>query len=195
MIRQGMKHKTYCMPLFALALNLSWEFFYGIKGLSALNYQTVINLVWGLFDLLIVYTYFRNGKKYFPEKAKPFFVPYSVLVFACALMMEMVFSYKLTYRAMQYSAWIMNVLISVSTLELIFKREHGEGTSFIIGITKMVGTIFQTIAAGVISQRDRFIVIFGVVCLAFDILYCIAVVKYKEESASYQNKKSSKASE
>lgn len=179
MIRQGFKHETYCMPLFALALNISWEFFYGITGLSALNYQTVINLIWGLFDLLIVYTYFRNGKKYFPEKAKPFFLSYSILVFVCALMMEIVFAYKLSYSAMQYSAWIMNVLISVSTLELIFKREHGEGATLTIGITKMVGTFFLTIAAGVFSRRDRFIVIFGLVCLVFDILYCFAVVKLK----------------
>ncbi|HAO5781041.1 TPA: hypothetical protein IP909_002182, partial [Listeria monocytogenes] len=73
LIRNGIKYKTYAMPLFALSLNFAWEVIYSVNDLvinsNSLGVQGLVNLIWACFDLIIVYTYFKYGKKYFPENA------------------------------------------------------------------------------------------------------------------------------
>lgn len=68
-IRIGLKDKSYAMPMFALGLNLGWELLYAYNSLmrsADLSLQGVINACWALFDLGIVYTYFRYGRRYWP---------------------------------------------------------------------------------------------------------------------------------
>jgi hypothetical protein len=66
-IRIGFQHQTYAMPVAALALNIAWETVYGVHGLmTALSVQGVVNIIWALTDLVIVYTYFRFGRSELP---------------------------------------------------------------------------------------------------------------------------------
>ena len=61
-IRVGLRDRTYAMPLAALGLNIAWESTYAVHGLAgAIGAQPVINLLWALIDLVIVYTFFRLG--------------------------------------------------------------------------------------------------------------------------------------
>ena len=71
-IRLGFKQKTYCMPFFALGLNLAWETIYPfsyiflnapmpIPGVVT-SVQSVINIIWLFLDIIILYTYFEFGK-------------------------------------------------------------------------------------------------------------------------------------
>ncbi|HAK1573060.1 TPA: hypothetical protein H1082_001961, partial [Listeria monocytogenes] len=49
LIRNGIKHKTYAMPLFALSLNFAWEVIYSINDLvinsNSIGVQGLVNLV------------------------------------------------------------------------------------------------------------------------------------------------------
>jgi hypothetical protein len=66
-IRLGFKHRSYAIPFFALALNVSWELIYTYYGFkTAISAQTVINAVWFAFDIGILVTYFKFGRRYFP---------------------------------------------------------------------------------------------------------------------------------
>ena len=88
LIRQGFKDKTYAMPLFALGLNFAWEVIYFSNGFlfgAMGEVQTWVNLVWAVLDIVIIYTFFKYGREYFPKKAKKYFVPFSILVFATCL--------------------------------------------------------------------------------------------------------------
>jgi len=81
LIYRGFKDKTYGMPLFALGLNIAWEVLYSIDGIfihkaNMPPVQNVANVVWAFFDILIVITFFRYGKKYFPEIGKKYFKTY-----------------------------------------------------------------------------------------------------------------------
>src|SRR5215510_15315328 len=79
-IRLGIKDRSYSIPFYALALNLAWELLHAYLGLRAtIDLQTIINVVWFLFDVGILYTYFRYGKKYFPTNVTSWFVPCSLL--------------------------------------------------------------------------------------------------------------------
>ena len=61
-IRIGFKQKTYCIPLWALSLNFTWEVWHGIFDLHELGpqLQVSINVLWALFDSIILYTFFRS---------------------------------------------------------------------------------------------------------------------------------------
>ena len=75
LIRRGFKDKTYGMPLFALAFNIAWEFIFGFLVGGEVSLQKVVNAVWFLFDAVIVYTYFKYGRKDFPKTADRFLSP------------------------------------------------------------------------------------------------------------------------
>ena len=79
-IRLGIRDRSYAIPFYALALNLAWELLHAYLGLRAtIGLQAIINAVWFLFDVGILYTYFRYGKKYFPASLASMFVPWSIL--------------------------------------------------------------------------------------------------------------------
>ena len=83
LIHTGFRQKACGMPLFALTLNLAWEVIYAVDGLfvskSFIFVQSVANVVWACCDIFILVTWFRYGKQYLPDKAKKYFIPYSVI--------------------------------------------------------------------------------------------------------------------
>src|SRR5437763_15981513 len=71
-IRIGFRDKSYAIPFYALALNFAWELLHTIFGYqSGVSVQTIINTVWFAFDIGILYTYFKYGRKYFPRNFPP----------------------------------------------------------------------------------------------------------------------------
>ena len=50
-IYRGFRDKTYGMPMFALAFNISWEFIFAFLIGSGSQLQKVVNTVWFVFDL------------------------------------------------------------------------------------------------------------------------------------------------
>lgn len=64
-IWKGFKDKVCCMPLYALALNFVWEFIFGFiwdpTGWADI-WQTWINSIWCVFDVLILITHFMYGE-------------------------------------------------------------------------------------------------------------------------------------
>ena len=71
-IRIGFRDKTYAMPFWALAMNITWEILHAFSDVKVLGFDTqvVINIVWATFDLIILYTFFLFGKKYFPKNIR-----------------------------------------------------------------------------------------------------------------------------
>jgi len=66
-IRLGFKDKSYAIPFYALALNFAWELLYTYHGfrINGVDVQNVFSAVWLTFDVGILYTYFKFGRKYF----------------------------------------------------------------------------------------------------------------------------------
>src|SRR5436190_9482940 len=69
-IRVGLRDRSYAIPFYALALNFAWELLYTILGFrtEGATVQNVINAVWFTFDIGILYTYFRFGRKDFGSR-------------------------------------------------------------------------------------------------------------------------------
>jgi len=190
-IRVGIRDKSYAMPLWALGLNIAWELIYAVLGYqhSGLDMQTIINAVWFLCDIGLVYTFFKYGRKYFPKNVSPGWFPlWGALVIAVSFLIQVTFLKEFTYAAAPaYSAYLQNLLMSLLFIAMLIQRNSSEGQTMLIAVSKFLGSLAPTILIGVIgfsatSEPSPFILKIGLLMALFDLIYIwmLAKVKAKE---------------
>jgi hypothetical protein len=172
-IRRGIRDRSYAIPFYALALNLSWELLHTYFGLRTnIDLQTIINAVWFLFDVGILYTYFRYGKKYFPANVARWFLPWGLLGLFTAFCVEYAFVREFgNFAGGAYAAFLQNLLMSVLFIAMLVRRGSTEGQGLTIAVSKWLGTLAPTIAFGMIGRPKPFIIIVGLLCSLFDLVY------------------------
>lgn len=171
LIRRGFQDQTYGMPLFALALNIAWEFMFAFWVVEGMNVQRAVTITWFLFDALIVYTYFRFGRQEFPQASRRFFIPWSLVAFAIGFLIIYFTHYEFeNYWGARYSAFAQNLLMSVLFIDMLVRRDDVRGQSMYIAIFKWLGTLAPTIQH--YSQTgSNLILIFGIGCFIYDVIY------------------------
>lgn len=176
LIRKGFKDKACGMPLFALGLNIVWEFLYSIDGFfiskEFMMVQNIADLAWALCDVAILACWFKYGKQYLPEKAKKYFIPYTVLALVVCVGMQFAFYLHCSTatQASIYSAFAQNVAMSVMFLTALFQRENSKGCSILGAVCKCIGTLTPTIW-GCVDGINAYIFITGLLCLVLDLIY------------------------
>lgn len=155
-IIKGFKDKSYGMPLFCLALNISWELIYSLV-IPNQGAQRWINLIWFIFDIVLVIQVLLYWKKDFPDlKGKVFYPIYSLIMvtaFLGVLTMQLDFSNDLFFHQREhilgmgraYSAFMMNLFMSIIFVVFLYQRKSTRGQSIYIGIFKLLGTLFADI--------------------------------------------------
>jgi hypothetical protein len=171
-IRVGLRDRTYAMPMAALGLNIAWESTYAAHDLvGTVGAQGIINLVWALTDVIIVYTFFRFGRAEFPTLSGAFFVGWGVLVFASSYAVQWLFIGEFGWSdAGGYSAFLQNLLMSGLFLAMLVARRGPRGQSMLIAVAKWIGTLAPTIAFGA-YKHSPFILGIGILCSVFDLVY------------------------
>ena len=184
LIRRGFKDKTYGMPLFALTLNLSWEFLFSLffRNNDVVTLQTIINLIWCCFDIVIAYTYFRYGREDFSQHADPkWFVPWGLAAF--------VMSFGIIYfSAIEfgsnwgpiYTAFAQNLMMSVLFIGMLTKRKNVSGQSMYIALFKWLGTAAPTVLFYA-QTGSKLVLILGVGCFIYDGLYAFLLYRKFQE--------------
>jgi len=183
-IRVGFRDKSYAIPFYALALNFAWELLHAVLGFRAgVDAQTVFNALWFAFDLGILYTYFKFGRKYFPIQSARSFIAWSALGLVTAFSIEYAFVREFGVGVgASYSAFLQNLLMSVLFISMFFRRGGSEGQSLYIGVNKWIGTLTPTILYGVIGEGafphgSFLILILGIFCTVFDLIYIRLLLK------------------
>jgi hypothetical protein len=183
LVRTGFKEKTYGMPLFALALNVTWEGLYTFKDLAAstIPVQGWVNLVWVLFDIAIVTTYFRYGRKDFEKFGllKHHFIPWSILIFATSFVLQYSFLVEFGDNAPKYSAFLQNLIMSVLFICMLVARKSTLGQNQVIAVCKWLGTVAPTISIGVM-HGNKLVLVLGIFCSVFDLIYIYALRLYSK---------------
>lgn len=172
-IRIGFQRRTYAIPAVALALNIAWESIYAIRGLTTdLSVQTLVNVAWGLADVVIVYTFLRFGRKELPGfVSRPMFVAWAILIFATAYAVQWLFVVEFGWsEAVKYSAYLQNLLMSGLFIAMFVARQGTRGQSLVIAAAKWIGTLAPTIAFGALAG-STFILGLGILCSVFDLAY------------------------
>jgi len=200
-IRVGFRDKSYAIPFYALALNFAWEALYTYHGfrINGVDPQNVFNAVWLTFDVGILYTYFKFGRKYFPWAGVPAesgvkpphskFIGWSVLGLITAFGVQYGFMREFgVAKGAAYSAFPQNLIMSILFIAMLVKRNSREGQSLLIAISKWIGTLAPTILYGAIGQggfpRGSFLVLtVGLFCSVFDVIYIWLLAKAKPAQA------------
>jgi hypothetical protein len=196
-IRLGFKHRSYAIPFYALALNFAWELLYAYYGFqSTIGVQAVVNAIWLVFDAGILITYFKYGRKYFPASvpgypaaatntdAAPFIV-WSVIILIAAFCIEFAFRKEFGVRVgAGYSAFLQNLLMSVLFINMLVRRGSREGQSLTIAVSKWLGTLAPAVLFGIIGDGgfpngSFLIVVVGMLCSVFDLIYIGLLLKTK----------------
>ena len=186
-IRTGFKQKTYCMPLFALGLNIAWEGIYAYTDLfirKDIGAQALANTAWFLLDIFIVVTFFKFGKEEADgELGKKFFVPWTVIVLICCFVLQILFMVEFgDIAGEKYSAFLQNIAMSIAYLYMLNRRKSSKGQTMLIAICKCIGTLTPTIFGTI--EGNMFILVTGVICFIFDMIYiyCLHHVIQKEKA-------------
>jgi hypothetical protein len=174
-IRLGFRHKTYAMPIAALGLNIAWEWTYTVIDLSSdPQVQAYVNLVWALGDCLILFTFFRFGRREFPNLvSRPLFIAWGVAIVVSSFLIQWLFIAEFGMagmKAAQYSAFLQNLLMSGLFIAMFVARRGSRGQSLVIGVAKWIGTLAPTILFGFIND-SLFIIGIGLLCSVFDLAY------------------------
>jgi hypothetical protein len=194
-IRIGFHQKTYCIPLWALSLNFAWEAWHGFYDLHelGLQLQVIINAIWALFDAVILYTFFRFGKRYFPKNLKSgWFYSWGITSLGISFLVQYAFVLEFgTVMGGSYAAFLQNLLMSVLFIVMLQSRNGSEGQSLTIAYSKCIGTLAPTILFGLIGSEalngpNRFVLIVGLIIFMFDVVYIVLLRKARKPGSSIQ---------
>ena len=184
-IRIGFKQKTYAMPLFALGLNIVWEGLYAFTDIfvrQSIGAQAIANACWFLLDCVIVYTYFKFGRSQCQtETERKWFIPWSVLVFAACIALQVLFyCWFGNVEGEKYAAFLQNVVMSLLYIAMLKERKSDKGQSMTVAVCKCIGTLTPTIYGTL--EGNWFILVTGIICFVFDVIYIFALSAYRSRS-------------
>ena len=172
-IRLGFRERTYAIPAAALALNFAWEAIYAARSVATgISAQGVFNIVWGLADVLIVYTFLRFGRAELPPRVtRPLFLVWTVLLAITSFAVQLLFVAEFGWDdASKYAAFLQNLLMSGLFIAMFVSRGSGRGQSLVIAVAKWVGTLAPTILYGGYGN-SALILGLGALCSLFDLAY------------------------
>jgi hypothetical protein len=191
-IRLGFKQKTYAIPFWALALNLAWEGSHAVIGYieKGITLQIIVNTIWFVFDIAILYTFFKYGKKDFPKNIRnSWFYAWSILGLAISSIIQVlfVFEFGLVLGGI-YSAFIQNLIMSILFISMLVQRNSSLGQNQIIAVAKWIGTLAPTILFGFFGEDDiapnKIALSLGIFCSIFDLLYIKMLYSVKKMEKS-----------
>jgi hypothetical protein len=172
-IRRGFLDKTYGMPIIALCANIAWEFIFGFVYPHEPP-QLYADIVWFLFDCVIVYQALRFGKStlkgFLPKNA---FYP----AFALSLILSVTLILGITYEFQdwigRFAAFGQNLMMSVMFVAMLLRRDDVSGQSIYIAIFKMLGTILPCILFYSRFPASFLLNTLYVAIFIFDMLYLV----------------------
>jgi hypothetical protein len=141
-IRLGFRDQTYGMPITALCANISWEFIFSFM-IPHDSPQNYINVVWFVFDLIIVCQTLRFGRTVF--EPGQLFYPAFVLGLVTSFGVILAITYEFSDWDGKYAAFGQNLMMSVLFIAMLLKRRDVSGQSVYIALFKMLGTLLPSL--------------------------------------------------
>jgi hypothetical protein len=138
-IRQGLLHRTYGMPLVALCANISWEFIFAFVYPHDLP-QRAVNVVWLSFDVVILVQLLLYGPREFATLPRRLFYAAFALALATAFGAVLTVTLQFDDSDGAYSAFGQNLMMSILFVTMLYSRGSMRGQSVWIAVLKMVGT-------------------------------------------------------
>ena len=188
-IYKSFKDKTCGMPLFALALNLAWEFTFSfIYPPENLLMARIMFILWLILDLIILYTFFKYGyenlkyKNLITKKELSIFAILDIL-FSIIFIILFVNDISILYensivQAPGFIANLQNLIMSILFVNMILNRGNTLGQSIFIAIFKWIGTLAIAILkfSNMLPSTNTELLIIMLIQV-FDIIYIHLIYK------------------
>lgn len=188
-IYKSFKDKTCGMPLFALALNLAWEFTFSfIYPPENLLMARIMFILWLILDLIILYTFFKYGyenlkyKNLITKKELNIFAILDIL-FSIIFIILFVNDISILYensivQASGFIANLQNLIMSILFVNMILNRGNTLGQSIFIAIFKWIGTLAIAILkfSNMLPSTNTELLII-ILIQVFDIIYIHLIYK------------------
>lgn len=172
-IRLGFRDRTYAIPAAALGLNFAWEVVHASHSVATgITAQGIFNIVWGLADVFIVYTFLRFGRAELPSwVTRRLFIGWALLLGAMAFAVQLLFVVEFGWDdAARYAAFLQNLLMSGLFIAMFVARGGGRGQSLVIAVAKWIGTLAPTVVFGWYGNSPLILGV-GALCSALDLAY------------------------
>lgn len=185
-IRRGHLEKTYGMPFFALCANITWEFIFSFL-LPHSTPQRYIDIVWFVFDAVIVYEFLRYGKNIFAgTMLEKWFYPVLIAVLVGCFVGIYTMTLELEppdNRNGKYVSFIQNLVMSLLFIEMLIRRNSSIGQSIYIAIFKMLGTMLISLLFYLRAPELPFSLFLYTTIFIVDLIYTIMVYsKLRQEN-------------
>lgn len=184
-IRRGFTEKTYGMPFFALCANISWEFIFSFI-LPHTTPQRYIDIVWFLFDCVIMFQFLRFGKDIFKgTMLARWFGPVVIAVLAASFIAVLTLTIEFNDITGKYAAFMQNLMMSVLFVDMLLRRDSSQGQSIYIAISKMIGTIIPSVLFYSRGPNLPFSLFLYISIFVADLVYTVLLYrKLKQESVN-----------
>jgi hypothetical protein len=145
-LQRSIQDRIIGMPMVALCMNIAWEFIFSFIYPSD-KPQLYVNYVWFCFDIVIATQYLKLNKSAFAEHVpKKLFYPAFCSVLAIGFFNMLFATTELgTKLGSHYTAFEINLIMSVLFIYLLLSSDRTQGQSISIAITKMIGTAFASV--------------------------------------------------
>ena len=172
-IRIGFRDRSYAVPAAALGLNFAWETVYAARSVATgMSTQGIFNIVWGLADVVIVYTFLKFGRSELPSwVTQKLFIGWAILLGVTSFALQLLFILEFGWEdAPRYAAFLQNLLMSGLFIAMFVARRGSRGQSLLIAVAKWIGTLAPTIVFGWYGGSPLVLGV-GILCSAFDLAY------------------------
>jgi hypothetical protein len=145
-LQRSLQDRIIGMPMVALCMNIAWEFIFSFVYPSNTP-QLYVNYVWFCFDIVIVTQYLKLNESVFSEHLpKKLFYPAFCSVLVISFLNMLFATTELgTKLGSHYTAFEINLIMSVLFIYLLLSSDRTQGQSIYIAITKMIGTAFASV--------------------------------------------------
>lgn len=192
-IRVGFTLKTYCIPFVALFMNVGWEVYNTIRGfiIAGMYFLNVINAIWFVLDLLIVYTFWDYGRNE-PQKRRKF-VWIVIGLFLSGLILNHVSAVLFTPKiGANYFGYCINIIMSILFVTNFITGKKHFKHDLLVAISKLLGTFLLTLLLGVFGVTrlggvDRIMLLLGSIVFIIDGYYLLLLIQNKYSFAKSWN--------
>jgi hypothetical protein len=176
-IKRGFQDKTLGMPLVALCANISWEFIFSFIYPHGVP-QYYVNVVWFLFDVVILFQALKFGKFDFNRNLSArLFYPVFGLTLVMSFCAVLFVSREFKDYDGKYAAFGQNLMMSVMFVSMLLRRGSVKGQSIYIALFKMIGTLLPSILFLLLFPASALLIFLYVAIFIFDLIYFVMLYR------------------
>lgn len=193
LIKREAEDKTYGMPLAALAINIAWETRFSLLFSDAIMPLRIVNTVWFVLDILIVYLFYKHGygefKRQYRISQKTFYVlvtlamviAYGFMFTAVDFLVDLPYFGGDAFEVGKVIALGQNLMMSITFLTMYWRRNSMEGQSFYIALFKWFGTFIVGVPEILLYDGAPFIWVIVLATQVFDIWYMVLMYRRSKQ--------------